>query len=58
MNKVGLISGLVAGALVGTAITVFAGPVSGRQKRRMKRAGSHMFKTVGSMLDTVMYMKH
>lgn len=57
MTKMGVIGGLITGALVGSAITMLVDPISDKQKRKMKKSGTHMFKTVGTMLDTMMVLK-
>ncbi len=52
MMKMKVLGGLVAGAIVGSAITMIMDPMSGRQKRKLRRTGNRVVKTVGSMLDS------
>lgn len=58
MKNLGFIGGVIAGAVVGSALTMFIDPVSDKQKRKMHRTSNHMFKTMGSVLDAMMMSKH
>lgn len=58
MKSIEFIGGVIAGAVVGSAITMFIDPISDKQKRKMHKNSSHMFKTMGSVLDAMMMTKH
>ncbi len=48
------LGGVICGAVVGAAIGMLADPISDRQHRKMKSCASHLFKTIGSVMDSVM----
>lgn len=52
--KMSFLGGVVAGALVGSAITMVIDPVSDRQRRKLYKGTHSMFKTMGSVLDAMM----
>ena len=54
MSKMGFIGGMITGAIVGGALTMLIDPVNDKQHRRMKKNSSHMFKTMGSVIDAMM----
>ncbi len=58
MKNLGFIGGMIAGAVVGSAITMFIDPISDKQKRKMYKTSNHMFKTMGSVIDAMMMTKH
>lgn len=51
--KMGFLGGIIAGAIVGSAITMVVDPISDRDRRRFKRGTQNVFKTVGALIDTV-----
>jgi len=52
-NKLSFLGGIVAGALVGSALTMMIDPVSDKQRRRLQKGTNAMFKTVGTILDSI-----
>lgn len=52
--KTSFLGGMIAGALVGSAITMAIDPINDKQRRKMHRGASSMFKTMGSVLDAMM----
>ena len=54
MKNLGFLSGVIAGAAIGSAITMFIDPINDRQRRKMHRSSNHMFKTMGSVIDAMM----
>ncbi len=57
MKSLSFIGGIIAGAVVGSAVTMFMDPISDKQRRKMHKSSNHMFKTMGSVLDA-MIMKN
>lgn len=57
MKNVGFFSGVIAGAAIGSVITMFIDPINDRQKRKMHKTSNHMFKTMGSVLDAMVMTK-
>ncbi|MBR5157196.1 MAG: hypothetical protein IKW59_05450 [Clostridia bacterium] len=53
MKSLSFIGGIIAGAVVGSAVTMFIDPISDKQRRKMHKSSSHMFKTMGSVLDAM-----
>jgi len=51
--KMSFIGGVLAGAIVGSALTMVVDPISDKQRRKMYRGAQTMFKTIGSVLDAV-----
>lgn len=51
--KISFLSGVIAGAIVGSALTMVMDPISDRQRRKMHRGTHSMFKTMGSVLDAM-----
>jgi len=49
--KMGFLSGIIAGALVGSAITMVMDPVSDRDRRRLHRGTRNVVKKVGYIFD-------
>ena len=48
------IGGIVCGAVVGAAIGMLADPISDKQHKKLKSSAGHMFKTIGSVIDSIM----
>lgn len=57
MKNVGFFSGVIAGAAIGSVITMFIDPINDKQKRKMHKTSNHMFKTMGSVLDAMVMTK-
>ncbi len=51
--KMSFVGGIIAGAIVGSAITMVMDPLSDKQRRKMYRGAQNMFKTIGTVLDAV-----
>ncbi|MBR6729172.1 MAG: hypothetical protein IKL80_03330 [Clostridia bacterium] len=51
--KMSFIGGIVAGALVGSAITMVLDPISDRQRKKLFKGTHSVFKTIGTVLDTL-----
>ncbi len=51
--KMSFIGGVIAGAIVGSALTMVMDPVSDKQRRRMHKGTQSMFKTMGSVIDAM-----
>ncbi len=49
--KMKFLSGVIAGALVGSAITMVMDPVSDRDRRRLKRGTRNVIKKVSYLFD-------
>ncbi|MBO5008530.1 MAG: YtxH domain-containing protein [Clostridia bacterium] len=54
MCSKGFLGGIVTGALLGAAVGMLADPISDKQHRKIKSSASHMFKTIGAVIDGVM----
>ena len=52
--KISFISGVIAGALVGSALTMVMDPVSDKQRRKLHKGTSNMFKTMGTVVDAML----
>ncbi len=52
--KISFLGGVIAGAIVGSALTMVIDPVSDRQRRKLHKGTHTMFKTMGSVLDAMM----
>ncbi|MGN1059716.1 MAG: hypothetical protein ACI4QW_04720 [Clostridia bacterium] len=52
--KMSFIGGVIAGAIVGSALTMVIDPVSDRQRRKLHKGTHSMFKTMGTVLDAMM----
>lgn len=50
----GFLSGIACGAVIGAAIGMLADPMSDKQHRKLKASANNMFRTIGSMIDSVM----
>ena len=54
MMSKGFFGGLACGALIGAAIGMLADPMTDKQHKKLKSSANHMFKTVGTVIDSVM----
>lgn len=54
VKKMSFIGGIIAGALVGSALTMVIDPISDKQRRRLQRGTENMFKTMGTVIDAMM----
>lgn len=52
--KMSFLGGIIAGAIVGSAITMVADPISDRQRRKLYKGTHNMFKTMGTVIDAMM----
>ena len=52
--KMSFLGGVIAGAIVGSAITMVADPISDRQRRKLYKGTHHMFRTMGTVIDAMM----
>ena len=50
----GFASGILAGAVIGAAVGMMVDPITDKQHRKIKRPTGNMFKTIGSVVDSVM----
>lgn len=51
--KMSFLGGIIAGAIVGSALTMVMDPVTDRQRKKMHKGTQSMFKTMGSVLDAM-----
>ncbi len=49
--KMGFLGGIIAGAIVGSAVTMVLDPVSDRERRKLYRGTRNAMKKVGYMID-------
>jgi len=47
------IGGIVCGAVVGAAVGMLMDPISDKQHKKLKSSAGHMFKTIGSVIDSL-----
>ncbi len=52
--KISFLGGVIAGALVGSALTMVMDPVSDKQRRKLHKGTHSMFKTMGTVIDAMM----
>ena len=50
----GFASGIIAGAVIGATIGMLVDPMNDRQHKKIKRQTTNLFKTRGSVMDSVM----
>ena len=50
----GFWGGIACGAIIGAAIGMLADPMTDKQHRRLKTKANNMFKTIGTVIDSVM----
>ncbi len=53
MMKFGFLGGVIAGAIVGSALTMVMDPISDRQRRKLHKGTHSVFKTMGTVLDAM-----
>lgn len=58
MKSIEFIGGVIAGAVIGSAVTMFIDPVNDKQRKKMHKSTSNIFKTMGSVLDVMMMTKN
>lgn len=51
--KMSFLGGVLAGAIVGSALTMVIDPISDKQRRKLYKGTQSMFKTIGSVLDAM-----
>lgn len=49
--KMGFLGGIIAGAIVGSAITMVLDPVSDRERRKLYRGTRNTMRKVGHIID-------
>ena len=54
MNGKGFWGGLACGAILGAAMGMLADPINDKAHRKMKSSANNMFKTIGTVIDSVM----
>ena len=52
--KLSFIGGVIAGAIVGSAITMVMDPITDKQRRKLHKGTHSVFKTMGTVLDAMM----
>lgn len=57
MRKMEFFGCMLAGAAIGSVITMFIDPINDKQKRKMHKSSEHIFKTMGSVLDAMVMTK-
>ncbi len=50
----GFLGGIACGAIIGAAVGMLFDPINDRQHRRLKTTANSMFKTLGTVIDSVM----
>ena len=50
------VKGMIAGLVVGSAVTMLADPVSDRQRHRLQKKTEGLFRSIGSALDNAIDM--
>ena len=48
----GFMTGIATGLVVGAAVTMFADPVSDKQKHKLHKKTEGIFRNIGGMIDT------
>lgn len=51
--KMSFLGGVIAGAIVGSALTMVMDPVTDKQRRKMHKGTQSMFKTMGTVIDAI-----
>ena len=54
MHKSGFVKGIVAGAVIGSAVALIFDPITPRQRKTAHRRTGDMFRNVGCMVDDLM----
>jgi len=52
--KLSFIGGVIAGAIVGSALTMVMDPITDRQRRKLHKGTQSVFQTMGTVLDAMM----
>lgn len=53
MSKFGIVSALMIGAAVGSAVTMMVDPIDDKRKRKMRKNITSVTKTVGTVMDAI-----
>lgn len=53
MKKSGFVLGLISGAVVGSVVGMAIDPVKDKHSKAMKKGTTRAFKTLGSVIDTI-----
>ncbi len=53
MKSMSFVGGMIAGAVVGSALTMVMDPVSDKQRKRLYKGTQVMVKTMGTVLDAM-----
>jgi len=51
--KMSFVGGMIAGAIVGSALTLVVDPISDKQRKKLYKGANSMFKTIGAVLETM-----
>ncbi len=51
--KMSFLGGIIAGAIVGSALTMVMDPVTDRQRKKLHKGTQSVFRTMGSVLDAM-----
>ena len=54
MSGKGFLGGMACGAVLGAMVGMIADPINDKQSKKLRSSANHMFKTIGSVIDTVM----
>ena len=54
MCSKGFWGGIITGTMIGAAIGMLADPINDRQHKKINNSASHIFKTIGSVVDGIM----
>lgn len=50
--------GMATGVVVGAAVAMITDPMSDRERHKIAKKTEHIFKNIGSVIDTTMGMMH
>jgi len=53
MNKACFTAGMITGIMIGAVTGMLADPIKDKQSKAMKRGASKAFRTLGSIIDTI-----
>ncbi len=51
--KMSFLGGIIAGAIVGSALTMVMDPITDRQRKKLHKGTQSVFKTMGTVLDAM-----
>ncbi len=54
MRSKGFWGGMITGTMIGAAIGMLADPINDKQHKKINTSASHMFKTIGAVVDGIM----